>query len=241
MSKRRSCKSLSFTLIELLVVIAIIAILAAMLLPALNKARDKARSTSCLSEMKQFGLAFANYVGDFSDQYPPIAMTSQFAWSPEITSEYAWNWGWELKKSNYISDVKLFVCPSIPPLCAVGDRGYINDLLTTMSNSSARYLFTTRGYNGAYIGSSTSVDGSNSPAKVNQLKTPSKTIVLGETAAYYFLAAPDGSYYSNIIAAHEKGCNILWADGHASGELNVRTTIGAPTSLPASERLYFHR
>jgi prepilin-type N-terminal cleavage/methylation domain-containing protein/prepilin-type processing-associated H-X9-DG protein len=99
----------AFTLIELLVVIAIIAILAAILFPVFAQAREKARQTGCLSNMKQIGLATMAYIQDYDEMYP---MRYGGACPPDCENNKVRSWKNMLFP--YIKSYDVFKCPSNP-------------------------------------------------------------------------------------------------------------------------------
>jgi prepilin-type N-terminal cleavage/methylation domain-containing protein/prepilin-type processing-associated H-X9-DG protein len=103
---KRSETTRAFTLIELLVVIAIIAILAAILFPVFAQAREKARTASCSSNLKQLGLAIRMYVQDYDERFPFSG------WQPNNIGTF----DWQNTTAPYIKNKGVYNCPSTADL-----------------------------------------------------------------------------------------------------------------------------
>ncbi len=105
---RTRCRTAGFTLIELLVVIAIIAILAAILFPVFARAREKARQTSCLSNMKQLGLSLIMYSQDYDSIFPMWGYGGSDA--DDTVADGAYTWDTVLMP--YMKNEQILTCPS---------------------------------------------------------------------------------------------------------------------------------
>ncbi len=157
--KRKS--EFAFTLIELLVVIAIIAILAAMLLPALARAKERAKEVSCLSNARQLSLAVTMYTDEHEQVLPPSTDYSTPTSQPERI--------WPARIQPYIRSEKPFLCPSAP------FTGF-------PSNWAARGVASI-GYTTSTAYDPAKVEGFPTPTKTTLIESPVRTALFGDTAS----------------------------------------------------------
>ncbi|MEN6303904.1 MAG: DUF1559 domain-containing protein [Armatimonadia bacterium] len=184
-----------FTLIELLVVIAIIAILAAILFPVFAKAREKARQTSCLSNVKQLMLGVLSYAQDYDEMLPAhyYGPAGSAVTYPGGGTSTGLMWYWMIQP--YVKSINLFDCPS------------------------ARLRWTGNYTGGSMYGYSRYIVSNPS---LGYYKNPSNDFVLGDTDYVQGTASPL-SYvvYTNaqentyVSDRHNDGANIGLLDGHA--------------------------
>lgn len=213
-SSGRPSTGKAFTLIELLVVIAIISVLAAMLLPALSRARERARQALCTSNLRQLGLVYHMYGADSEGLVPYMG----YYWS-ETNNEWVSCRGLNLiRRLPYIDNrSNVMVCPSYSPFQDRGGR------MTYGMMENAGWGWRTDGDSGVVAGPG----GNWYFHKTWHLRAPWHFTLMADTSS-----APGDSYWSlnnapvqtsswipdtdanNPHLRHNGSCNVLFADGH---------------------------
>jgi prepilin-type N-terminal cleavage/methylation domain-containing protein/prepilin-type processing-associated H-X9-DG protein len=212
----RNKKYAGFTLIELLVVIAIIAILAAILFPVFGRARENARRTSCLSNLKQIGLGIMQYTQDYDEMYPITGtMGTSFG-----GNRYGY---WKMYTYPYVKSTQVYACPSSKKA---------NDETFNLPNGESLYFKGGKewsyGANEFVIAPQANQNTPPTPISLSALRSPTLVPMVADATGpiwnnpWRIINADSSDSNWTIVpsaivpefARHFDGANLLYADGH---------------------------
>jgi prepilin-type N-terminal cleavage/methylation domain-containing protein len=201
----------AFTLIELLVVIAIIALLAAILFPVFSRARENARRTSCIGNMKQIGMGFMQYAQDYDERYPTQASAAPAPYADFINQAVTYsNQNWIVSIYPYIKSWQVFKCPSTMNFRTTANTPGVGGVPTRDSNT---------GYvaNGVLI-----QEHDLGPRRMALISNPSSIVLVSELYYSYSYSllrpirspASSSQYtYWNYVGNSDPGMNNQHFDG----------------------------